>query len=232
MDALIERINTAKNSNVELERLIADYMPFIKKTVNDTGDLRMEYDDRLSLAMLAFMNCVKQYDTGRGSFTAFTITCIRNRLIDESRKQARHTGKVISLTPEGEEDISGTIDEKASIDAYNQGLEKSSLSDEISVFSEQLSEYGVTFGELPAICPKHERARRQCISIGRFVAGNEEMRATLIRTRRLSQSSLAAQFGLSEKTIESHRKYIVTIVILLTGDYPFIRTFLPQYKEV
>lgn len=230
---LIERIETAKNDNAELERLIAEYLPFIKKTVNDAGDLGMEYDDRLSLAMLSFMNSVKQYQANRGNFLAFAAACIRNRLIDESRKQIKHSGKVIPLLTT---DKDGQTDEKAltraSIEAFDQKQEQENLTYELDAFSQQLGKYNISFKDLPQICPKQARARTQCIELGRFVANNAEMLKNLLIQHRLAQSELAKKFELSEKTIEKHRKYIVTIVIILTGEYPFIRAFLPQYKEV
>ena len=229
LDVLLERIQIAKNVNVELERLISDYMPFIKKTVNDEGlwGWDIEYDDRLSLAMLTFMNCVKQYQVERGSFMPFAAACIRNRLIDEARKQRRYSGKVIPLISDEEDALSEAMEGNVSIAIYNREQEQECLCEEISDFSEKLWEYGISFNELSRICPKQERARKQCIELGRYVVNNEEMREKLIRQRRLAQSELARVFGLSEKTIEKHRKYIVAIVIVLAGDYPIIRVFLP-----
>jgi RNA polymerase sigma factor len=231
LDALLERIELAKNSNSELESLITDYMPFIRKSVYDAGNLDIEYDDKLSLAMLSFMNCVIQFERGRGSFLTFASTCIRNRLFDEGRKQAKYGGKMIPLYPENGQTSTDTVEGQVSYAAYNMKQEQERLADEIDVFSQQLGEYGVLFEELPRICPKQERARKQCVELGQFVAGREKMRETLLKHRRLAQAELAAEFGLSGKTIEKHRKYIVTIVLLLTGDYPLMRAFLPQYKE-
>ena len=232
MDALSEKIEAAKNDNEALERLISNYMPFIIKTVNNAGNLGIEYDDRLSFAMLTFLNCVRQYDSRKGNFITFTSACIHNRLIDESRKQQRYSGNVIPLFPDADDRNMESAEEKASVDAYNQERERESLSYEILAFSEQLGDFSISFKELPRIFPKQERSRKQCIQLGRFVAGNKEMRENLFKYNRLAQSALAKQFGLSEKTIEKHRKYIVAIVILLTGDYPLIRAFLPHYNEV
>ena len=163
---------------------------------------------------------------------AFAAACIRNRLIDESRKQTRYTKKIVPLYPGEDDQTKTSAEDRASIDAYSRIQEQESLSDEIDAFSDRLTDYGISFKELPRICPKQSGARNQCIELGRFVAGNEEMRENLFRRRRLPQTELAKEFGLSEKTIEKHRRYIVTIVLLLTGDYPLIRAFLPQYKEV
>jgi RNA polymerase sigma factor len=232
LDALTEKVEAAKNANAELGCLISDNMPFIRKVINDIGSLGMEYDDRLSLAMLAFMNCVKQYDSGRGSFLAFAAACIRNRLIDESRKQLRYTGKVVSISPGEENFVFEAIDSKLAIEAYDQKKEQENLSYEIEVYSKQIMEFGIAFKDLPQICPKQDRSRKQCIELGRYVVSNEEMRGNLFSHRRLAQAELAKRFGLSEKTVEKHRRYIVAIVVLLTGEYPFIRSYLPQYRGI
>ena len=232
MDTLVERIEAAKNDSLEMDRLISEYMPFIKKAAGDVGGLGIEYDDRLSLSLLTFLNCVKQYKAERGSFIAFAAACIRNRLIDESRKQTSYTKKVLPLFPEEDDITTTSAEDQASIDAYSRKLEQESLSDEIDAFSDRLMEYGISFKDLPRICPKQSGTRKRCVELGRFVAGSEDMRENLFRRRRLAQTELAREFGLSEKTIEKHRRYIVAIVLLLTGDYPLIRAFLPQYKEV
>ena len=232
MDTLTERIEAAKTDNLEMDRLISEYMPFIKKSASDAGNSGIEYDDRLSLSMLAFLNCVKQYTAERGSFMGFAAACIRNRLFDESRKQISYVKKILPLFPEEDDKTKASAEDQASIDAYSREQEQVSLSDEIDAFSDRLAEYGISFKELPRICPKQSGARKQCVELGRFVANSEEMRENLFRRRRLAQSELAKAFGLSEKTIEKHRRYIVTIVLLLTGDYPLIRAFLLQYKEV
>lgn len=231
MDTLFERIVLAKNCNSELDSLISDYIPFIKKTINDTGDPDIEYDDKLSLALLCFMNCVKQYELERGNFIAFTASCIRNRLIDESRSRVRYVKKIIPFLQSGDGGIP-EIENAVSLAVYNKEQEQESLCIEIDNLSAQLGRYGISFGELPLICPKHNRARKKCYEISDFITGNEDMLQTFFRTQRLAQSELARHFDLSEKTIEKHRKYIVTLVLLLTGDYPYIRTFLPQYKEL
>lgn len=230
MDALIERIETAKTDNTALDSLITEYLPFIKRAAAEACISGMEYDDRFSLAMLSFMVCVKQYKAERGNFIAYAAACIRNRLIDESRKQSKYNRRVIPLFPEGDDKAEETAADKASIDAYNRDKERESLSNEINVFSGQLKEYNITFNELPSICPKQTVTRKKCVDIGRYAAETAEIKNTLIKHRRLAQSELASKFNLSEKTIEKHRKYIISIVLLYTGDYPFIRAFLPQYN--
>ena len=239
MDAIIEKVERAKNDNNEMDFLISEYLPFIRKTAGEAVYAGMEYDDRLSVAMLTFMNCVRQYSVERGNFITYAAVCIRNRLIDESRKQTGYSGKSVQidrplLTGDGDVTIKNSIVEtdRASIEAYSREREREDLSDEIDAFSKHLIEFGISFDDLSRLCPRRQKARNQCVSLARYILKNNEIRVKLFAFRRLAQSEIAHEFNISEKTVEKHRKYIVALVILLSGDYPFIRAFLPQYKEV
>lgn len=227
MEALEEQIEWAKNDRDSLNKLISDYLPFIKSQVSRLQLPALEQEDAQSIAMLVFTSCIQQYRPGRGGFLAFAQTCIRNRLIDESRKQSRG-GAVLSLS--GEDALSA--EDSASLQRYDKELERRELCAEIDEFSARLAPFGLTFAELSRVCPKHRKARVQCIEIARAIVEDSAMRSKLLQQQRLSQSELAEQFHISVKTIEKHRKYIAAVVLLLTGDYPGIQAFLPRWKEV
>lgn len=222
------RIEQAKTDHDELEHLLADYLPFIKKQLIGAQSLCVEYDDMLSLAMLTFVNCVQQFTPEKGNFLAFCATCIRNRLIDESRRLHKYTNGIVPLYQEAE----GRPEVLAAMDAYSREREQQALCEEIDSLSCILATFDISFSQLPKICPKQERSRRQCLVLAKAVAAQDEFRESLLRQHRLSQTELAREYGISPKTIEKHRKYIVTLAILLLGDYPAIRAFLPQYEEV
>lgn len=231
MENLEERIAKAKEEDRELDRLLEDYTPFIKKQIQDNKIPGMEYDDMLSVAMLAFVNAVGQYKEGRGKFLSFAALAIKSRLIDENRKQKRYHGRVMPLYPE-EDSNEQSAEEKLSLEEYYREQERLRIAEEISFLARELEHYGVGFSNLPKICPKQEKARNQCIQIAREVVENEELKEALTNGGRIKTGSLAQKFNLSVKTIEKHRKYIITVAVLLMGDYPRIRAFLPQSKEV
>ena len=54
MDDLLSRLKAAKTDNAVLNRLINDYMPFLKKEISKAPAFQMEFEDRLSIAMLVF----------------------------------------------------------------------------------------------------------------------------------------------------------------------------------
>lgn len=228
MDELTQRLALAGAENEELNSLIADYMPFIKSEVSKTPVFGLDYDDRLSLAMLVFMNCARNYESTRGAFLPFAATCIRNRLIDEGRKHQRHQEKLILLEPEEAEHYEAA----AAISAYSITQERDALAEEIDRLSDALSAFGVTLGSLSQICPKQKRSRALCVRLAREVVRDEAMRHSLRSHRRLAVAELARRFAISEKTVEKHRKYVVTIALILSGDYPGIQTFLPDAEEV
>jgi RNA polymerase sigma factor len=151
---LIERINAAKNDNAELDRLISDYMPFIRRAASESASRGLDYDDRLSLAMIAFTNCVKRYDTEKGGFAGFAAARIRSRLVDEGRRQARYSSRIIPLYPADDDGSPDAYEGKASVAAYDIECENDSLTAEIDALSGQLADYGIAFAELPEICPK------------------------------------------------------------------------------
>lgn len=228
MSDLLPRLKKARTDNTELNKLISDYMPFIKKETAKTPVFQMDYDDRLSIAMLIFMNCVRQYNESAGSFLAFAATCIRNRMIDEGRKLARYHANVIPLYHNEDNNIENPVEVMASKLEYEKEQERASLSEEIDLLSSAMIEFDITFDSLTKICPKQKRSRNQCITLAREIISDITLNEQFIRTRRVPRKELARRFNLSEKTVEKHRRYIVAVTLLLSGDYPEIQAFLPK----
>lgn len=226
MDNLLQRIELAKQESGELEALVKDYLPYIKGEAAKLPLDCIEYEDRLSLAMLVFVNCIKQYQPGRGGFISFCSICIRNRLIDEAKKQAQSRGNAIVFSGLEGENANVEVDAYASIQEYNRQDEQRALAEEIEQLSKNLSEFEINFDDLGNICPKQKRSRGQCLQLAQAILADEEMRMNLFANRRVSQGRLAAQFGISEKTVEKHRRYIVAVAVILAGDYPGIASFI------
>lgn len=229
MDVLENRIALAKQDRRELDQFIKDYLPFLKKQVSSLPSVPMEYEDMLSIAMLTFAGCVQQYQPEKGGFLGFAQTCIRNRLIDEGRKNARQSTHLIPLYSE-EQTLA--LAETASLQQYDRDQEREALCAEIDGLAACLQPFGVTFAELTKICPRQRRARQQCVAFASFVAQSPALHHKLLFQHRLPQKELAEAFGVSVKTIEKHRKYIIALTMLLLGDYPYICAFLPQDQEV
>ena len=126
----LHRLKEARMNNVELDRFISDYIPFIKKEVRKANVFQMNYDGKLSVAMLVFMNCVRQYDEECGAFLPFAATCIRNRLIDEGRKLARYYARAASLSAD-ENGGDGHVGAMLAAQGYAIEQERISLAEEL-----------------------------------------------------------------------------------------------------
>lgn len=231
MNELEQRVKEAKNSSQLLEQLISDYLPFIKKQVGSMMGLGLEYDDMLSIAMLVFSNCVHQYEIERGNFLSFVKVSLKNRLIDESRREMKNK-LIVPLYKETEDEALLCTENQIALQHYDKEMERKNLCIEIEDLSIKLEKFDITFSQLAAICPKHNRAKRQCYGIALAVVNNEAMKTKLMESKKIPQKELAGMFKISVKTIEKHRKYIVALVILIDGDYPGIQAFLPKSKEV
>lgn len=219
MEALEEQVCRAVAEPKKMDSFLREYLPFVKKQAAHARGV-LDYDDALSLAMLAFVNAARQYEPGRGAFLPFAATCIRNRLTDEGRVQRRYSQQVLAFPNEGAEPSVPF--------AYDRELERQALTEEIERFRAEISRYGLDFIELSRCCPKQKRARVCCRDLAALVVGEDTLRNDFLRTGRLPQAKLAQRGGVSIKTVEKHRKYIVALTVLLTGNYPDMRTFLPK----
>lgn len=231
MGDIAEAVLSAQQDRQKLNQLISDYLPFIKKQLSGLQGLSLEYDDMLSLAMLTFSGCVQQYALEKGNFLAFCSVCIRNRLLDESRRQMRHRRKVVPLF-DGEDENRSPADSEASIVAYNREQERTALAQEIEAFASQIRQFGIDFEDLPRICPKQTRSRKLCAKLAGEIISTPSLYQEWMATQRIARTELSTRFHISPKTLEKHRKFIVTLVILLTGDYPYMQAFLPDTREV
>lgn len=225
MEELNEKIKQAKTDRETLEKLVQEYLPFIKKQAMAAGDLGLEYDDRISISMLAFITGVQQYREDKGGFLSYCAKIIKSRLIDEYRKNRKQNGKIfyvgedVEIFPEQEENA---------LKAYYKEEERKILAEEIKEFSQKLSTYGISFADLPKASPKQDRSKRQCRLLASGVASDKKLKQEFLNTGRLPQKELADRYSVSVKTVEKHRKYIVTLIVLLLGNFPAIKSFLPR----
>lgn len=230
--SLGERVELAKNDKLEMNKLIEEYMPFIKSEASKSTIYGVEYDDKVSIAMLVFMNCIYQYSEDKGKFLSFVSVSIRNRIIDESRKGKKHNDVIPLFPDEDSNEASRTIEEKVSIDSYNNERERMGLAEEIDMLRLELNNFDIDFMSLEEISPKQARSRIKCMRVASEIVKDDDMRENLFKNQRVSQAELARRMKISEKSIEKHRKYIVTLAVILTGDYIGIKAFLPSIKEV
>jgi RNA polymerase sigma factor len=224
---LVARLELAKKDKHALNTLLHDYMPFIKKCVSNVFFKNQSKADNLTDAMLAFAHSVQTYDPSNGVFIQYAATVIRNRLIDNARKELAIQKPLFSLSTKSSiEEKDETWETGISLQAFNRMEEEKNLRLEIEAVNDEFSQWGFSWATLLKKCPKQERSRRICQRIAEAVQENPSLLADTLEIRQLPITQLAKTFP--RKALEKYRQYIVALIILSQGDYPYVYSFVPH----
>ena len=191
-------------------------------------------DDEFSVALCAFSKAVDVYDEEKGDFLPFAQMLIKRDLIDWFRSQ-KNTLREISVAPhvlegdgEPEEDPSGAY---LAVVKSSREASDHSLRDEIVAANEMLQDYGFRFFDLTECSPQQDKTRKECALAIRFMLTDSALFSALKKSRKLPIKALAATSGVSRKTLDRYRKYIIMAVLILDGDYPQLAEYLKFVKE-
>ena len=229
---IVQLVYNAKKDAEAADSLIAQYMNFIKaETIHFTQSPSLyTKEDELSVAMFAFYEAIQGYERGRGAFLTYASTAIRSRLIDYCRKEGRHQGIISYDGPAGPEADSQSIsdttaDEKNHIQQWDM---RTVTREELNEFRRNLGEYGLTLLDVADNCPKQDRTLKACHKALEAARNHPKLLEHLIQSHRLPIGELAELSGVSRKTLERHRDYMVAILLAYTNGYEIIRGHLCQ----
>ncbi|EPZ42098.1 RNA polymerase sigma factor SigI [Alicyclobacillus acidoterrestris] len=236
---LTRLLHGAKSGDEEARnQLISSYVPFILRIASQTTRRYIDQtvDDEYSIALSAFNEAIDRFDLDReSSFLSFAETIIRRRLIDFFRSRQRDRKQVpwseFDLLDE-EDNVTNYAEVSTSLELHQLSEEATLRAYEIEEYQKRLQEFDLSFAELVRISPKHGDARQNAFEIGRVIAGDAMLLEFVERRKSLPLKQLEDRVQVSRKTMERQRKYILAIVILLTGDFPMLQSFLEDAKEV
>ena len=229
---IIDQVYKAKGDLDAADQLVRQYLPFIKSETAKFIHRAPEegYDDELSIAMFAFHESVLNYSKAKGTFLSFASMNIKNRLIDYYRKEKRHSD-LISLDRETDDgEHKQTVLEKldSGKDEIGDRTIRQATKEEILEFSAQLSDYGLTLGDIAMNCPKQDRTLSACHRALAYAKEHPELLKALISEKKLPIARLVSGSGVERKTLERHRKYMVAILLAYTNGFEIIRGHLCQ----
>ena len=227
---ILEQVNLAKESVQAADRLIGDYLPFVRsETAKFLKRPPREEDDELSIAMIAFHEAIGGYQPRRGSFLKYAALLIRSRLIDYERKERRHRGHLSLDAPQGEEEgpsLGDVIPQEGN--DQEEAAHRIATRQEIEELSRQMGEFGVGLSDVADNCPKQERTISACRRAVEYAKENPWLLDELLETKRLPLGKLSDGSGVERKTLERHRKYLVALLLIYTNGYEIIRGHLAQ----
>ena len=226
---LNERVLLCKADSSELNSLITEYRPFIARVVQKQVNRFVEYgkDDELSIGLTAFQEAVKSYKEDRGSFLSFSEGVIKRRLIDYYRKESRHSNVVpLSSFYSEDEDREFDVTEEKSIEFYNHAQEREYRQYEIEDIQKELKKWEISFFELPTASPKHIETKKLYREIVERVYRSQILLESIKVRKVYPVSEIEKVTGIHRKTIERARKYVIATIIILTGEYKYVQSFI------
>ena len=225
---LITQVYEAKKDSRAADELIAAYMPFIKsETARFINRPPQPEDDELSIAMFAFYEAIRSYSKLKGSFLSFAARQIKNRLIDNYRKEKRSRGLISLDTPD--EDDNELIDSISdSHDEYEENEIREATQAEIRELSAQMEEFGVSLSDVADNSPKQSRTLAACQKAVAYARSNPVILEEFLRTKRVPIAKLAEGTNTERKTLERHRRYLVAVLLICTNGYEIMRGHIMQ----
>ncbi|MCP3032424.1 RNA polymerase sigma-I factor [Halobacillus sp. A1] len=229
--SLDDRVTAAKEGDEEAKNeILIQYQPFIAKSVSEVCKryIDPDRDDEFSIGLSAFNEAIHAYSCEKGcSFLSFAKLVIKRKVIDYIRNEQKKP-KVVSLDEEyiDDEQMENPSEIQAAKDRYVLETESWYRREEIKEFQSQLQKYNLTFEELTISSPKHVDARESAIQVARIVFNDENLKETVLLKGRLPMKELIQKVEVSKKTLERNRKFIIAMVLILDGDYIYLKEYL------
>lgn len=230
---LTELVLAAQNGDsLAREKVLQDYRPFYLRVASSSCRkyLVLGRDDEASIAMIAFNEAIDSYNPeGGASFLSFAEIVIKRRMVDFFRRQSRRADEIPLSSFESEENEDGIIQKIESKEAHavlQIQEEAEERREEIFRLDQLLSHYGIRFSELVKISPKHQDARDRALQVARVIVNDPELLAHLTSKKSLPLKELEERVVVSRKTLERQRKYIITLTLILIGDFYHLQEYL------
>lgn len=185
--------------------------------------LNWENDEELSIAMVAFNKACDTYKEENGEFLGYAAVVIKNSLIDYFRKSSKNP--YLTYGSADDEKITEITDKKSKEEYFNSN-EASFRAEEIVRLTKVLKEFDIDFSKLVDNSPKHQDTRENVLRIVIALGKHENIMENIMKTKKLPIKEIMSKLDLSKKLLDKWRKYILALLIVLYGDYPYIKSYL------
>lgn len=213
----------AKDAKLRNE-FISQYRNFILSEASKTVKRSVtESDDEYMVAMIAFNEAIDKYDESKGKFLSFAAMIIRSRIIDGIRRNNRNMSLPFSSMSKN--------DDRGESGEFEVPYEEShDLRWEIEALTTELKKFDISFRDLAKVTPKSKKTKKQCFTAAEYIKSVPMVLSAVVKEGVLPIKTICDNTVLNKKTLERHRKYIITAVIVMSHDYPMIKEYF-DFKE-
>lgn len=213
------------------ERLIRSHRKFILWAANRScrRHIDPERDDEWSVALIAFNEAIDTFREGGGAgFLSHARLVIGRRLVDYFRQNGKQEWLPLDEALEDEEGRQQRCwaEEQAAWDRYRRDTEVAERAEEIGRYASDLAGFGLDMDDLEQACPTHRDTRLELLRIAAALAAEPRLMGFLRARRQLPIRELMASTGASRKILETWRRYIIAVAVILGGDYDHLREFV------
>ena len=231
-DSLDDRAVAANQSEEIAKVLIEEFLPFLRARVARYSMRFDEHirDDILSSAMLALYEAIQKYDIDKGHFFPFADRVVCARIIDQIRIINRQEGNTVPLhdVSDNEQSAQSSAINVISIRNYDEERRRSRLAEEIEQFTSEIATWGITMANLVKNSPKHKELRKTYKKVVADIIRSPDIIQTINVKRYFPVKSIAKLTGLPQKKLERARTYIVAAIVIKTGDYELLSTYIEE----
>lgn len=183
-------------------------------------------DEEYSIGLLAFNEAIDQFQVEYNKkFLGFAEIVVRRRVIDYIKKEKRNQVRNVLFEAVAlEEEVSP----QWSMDSFKKETEMSERKEEIERYELVLADFGLGFEELTKLSPKHRDARKSAADIAELIVRDDHLKYHILEKKTLPIKELLVQSQVSKSTLERQRKYILSLVLLLVGEYQYLKDYLPS----
>lgn len=100
--------------------------------------------------------------------------------------------------------------------------------EEIQEFEKLINQYNVSFMDLARCSPRHRDTRQSLMKAAVVLTKNERLFKELLDNKKLPLADLEKAAGVSRKTMERGRKYIIAVAILIhyQTDFSYLGSYI------
>jgi RNA polymerase sigma factor len=219
-----------------LNQLIEQHEFFILKSASAvTHHYVTKSDDEWSIALIAFVQAVHDYNLEKGNFIRFAKLVMTRRLVDYIRGKGRHSAEVsvdpIVFDTDSTDDCETDLSIQLAVAEQVSQKDNTSIQLEISAVNDIFSNYGFSFFDLTDCSPHASKTKLACAKAIRFMMQQPLLLGELRKSKQLPIKIIEKNEKIPRKMLERHRKYIIAAIEILSGEYPNLAEYLRYIRE-